>query len=563
MEIHAYPIFDRFGEVVQAIEYCIDITNRKKVENGLIRSEAMLRRLIESAPIGIMIVKQGTYSYVNEAMVKMFGYDSRNEIDGRRLESLYAAEYRDLFRNGYLATESEDAECHVQEVRAIRRNGESFCASIWLRSIEFEGDPALLGFLVDVSEEQTLRSQLLLAQKMEALGTLAGGIAHDFNNILFAIMGYTELSMELVPKGTKLHEDLKAVLDAANRAKELVGQILTISRQRSESKKVPLKIGPIVKEIMKFLKASLPATIAMRHDITGEPAAIVGSATQIHQMLMNLCTNAAHAMQETGGELSVKVDHILVDAKDLSRYPDMSPGRYLRITVTDNGHGMAPDILQQIFEPYFTTKGPVEGTGLGLAVVREIVKTHGGVISVESEPARGTTFEVIFPLIEEQSVREEMDTPRVLVEPGTERILVVDDDKALTSMTGQILARLGYQVTTRTSSTDALELFRSMPSHFDLVMTDLIMPKMTGSDLTKAIMRIRPDIPVIICTGHMDLMTPEQADALGIAAILMKPLLKKELAQTIRRVLDRHRGASQNSASKGDNNCPGPLEAPQ
>jgi nitrogen-specific signal transduction histidine kinase/CheY-like chemotaxis protein len=388
----------------------------------------------------------------------------------------------------------------------------------------------------DVTHLVRLEKQLRQAQKMEAIGTLAGGIAHDFNNILTIIIGYAEILLDTCSEDDPMRTDLQEVLSAGYRGRSLVEQILTFSRQTEQEQK-PLQIGSVIKETLKLLRASIPKTVEIREDVAPEAGMVLADPTQIHQVLMNLCTNAAHAMREKGGELEVRLVDVNLDAETVAaRYPNLTPGPYLRLTVQDTGHGMEREVMERIFDPFFTTKGPGEGTGLGLAMVYGIVRAHRGEITVYSEPGKGTTFNVFFPKIENQTSAETI-SPRPPSE-GQERILFVDDEKVVVQMGRKMLERLGYQVTTSTDGSDALETFRSQPEQFDLVITDQTMPNMTGAELAQELMRIRPDIPVILCSGFSELIDQEKAKAMGIQEFIMKPLLMHEIAETIRNILD-------------------------
>ena len=376
--------------------------------------------------------------------------------------------------------------------------------------------------------------QLRQAQKMEAIGTLTGGITHDFNNILAAIIGYTDLAIIDIPDGSKARYNLLEAKKAIRRAKELVNQILTFSRQ-SEQKLIPVKISIIIKEALKLLRASLPTTIEIHKHIERDTGTIKADPTQVHQVLMNLCTNAGHAMRENGGGiLDVRLRNVSISKKSEI---DLDPGPYVKLTVSDTGHGITPDVLERIFDPYFTTKEKGEGTGLGLSLVHGIVKDHGGTITVESEPEKGTTFHIFFPRIEEA----EKGADKVAEEPlpnGQERILFIDDEFALVDIGKQMLEYLGYKVTTKTDSLEALKLFQEQPHEFDLVITDMTMPNMTGEKLAKELMRIRPDVPIILCTGFCGQITEENAKEIGIKEFAMKPLVMEDLAKTIRKVLN-------------------------
>jgi signal transduction histidine kinase len=384
-------------------------------------------------------------------------------------------------------------------------------------------------------EKKGLEAQLAQAQKLESIGTLAGGIAHDFNNILSAIIGYTELAMDDVSDPKKARSNLKEVLKAGDRAKNLVHQILAFSRQ-TETKHSPLALQTIIKETIKMMRSVIPATIEIRQNFI-DSGIVMSDATQIHQIMMNLCTNAVHAMDKTGGVLEVSLKRVSVNGDAEIHNLDLSPGSYLRLSVSDNGQGMTPEVMARIFDPYFTTKEVGRGTGLGLSVVHGIVKSHGGVITCKSTPGEGTIFDVYLP---------EIDTGKEKLEPlekeslptGTERILFVDDEPVLIDLTKKRLENLGYTVITRTSSIEALELFRNNPDKFDLVITDMTMPAMTGDKLTQKMMEIRQDIPIILCTGYSELISEEKAKKIGVKEFIMKPIVIEELAKTIRDVLN-------------------------
>jgi two-component system cell cycle sensor histidine kinase/response regulator CckA len=380
-----------------------------------------------------------------------------------------------------------------------------------------------------------LQDQLRRSQRLEAIGTLAGGIAHDFNNILMAVSGYTELTLSKVPDDRRLRSYLQNVLQAGRRASALIDQILTFSRQREEEKK-PVQVSSVVKEVLQLLRASLPVTIEIRQRIDPDLGDVLADPIQIHQVLMNLCTNSAHAMQEKGGILEVSLEGLKLDSSHTGQHPQLNPGPYLKMTVNDTGHGMEPHILERVFEPYFTTKEMGRGTGLGLAVVHGIVTSHGGAITASSEAGKGSTFTVYLPVIESKAAG--VADMNEAVPKGHERILFVDDEQALVDLQKLTLEDLGYQVTTRTSSVEALELFREKPERFDLVITDMTMPNMTGDVLASELMRIRPDIPVIICTGFSESLNEKTALARGIRAFVMKPVLKSQIARAIRKVLD-------------------------
>ncbi|MDH3877577.1 MAG: ATP-binding protein [Desulfobacterales bacterium] len=380
--------------------------------------------------------------------------------------------------------------------------------------------------------------QLQQVLKIQAIGTLAGGIAHDFNNILFPIVGYTELTMDEVPDDSVAHNNLEEVLKAAHRAKDLVQQILTFSRQSGLERK-PVKVHLIIKEALKLLRASIPASIEIINNIDDDCHPVMGDATQIHQVIMNLCTNAYQAMQDKGGTLEVNLSEVDVGYEETVKKIGMQPGKHLQLLVRDEGCGMDAIVLDRIFEPYYTTKEQGKGTGLGLSVIHGIVKNHRGDISVTSSPGKGTTFKVYLPITEDADIVTELE-PSNGAAKGNERILLIDDEEQIVSMEQQMLENLGYEVTARTDSTEALKEFSLQPQNFDLVITDMTMPQMTGDELAQKLLDIKPDIPVILCTGFNEDITEEKALAMGIQKFVMKPVIKNDLATTIRTVLDHN-----------------------
>jgi signal transduction histidine kinase len=380
--------------------------------------------------------------------------------------------------------------------------------------------------------------QLQQVLKIQAIGTLAGGIAHDFNNILFPIVGYTELTMDEVSEDSIAHKNLQEILKAANRAKDLVQQILTFSRQSDQERK-PIKVQHIITEALRLLRASIPASIEIAHAIQDDCGPVMGDATQIHQVIMNLCTNAYQAMQDKGGKLEVILTEIDIGYEEMIDKIGMQPGKHLRLLVKDEGCGMEATVLDRIFEPYYTTKEQGKGTGLGLSVIHGIVKNHGGDITVKSTPGKGTIFQVYLPLIDHLDLTTELE-PINGAAKGEERILLVDDEEQIVAMERQMLENLGYRVTARTDSQEALKVFAKHPRDFDLVITDMTMPYMTGDQLAQKMLDIEPNIPVILCTGFNEIITEEKALAMGIQKFVMKPVVKNDLATTIRSVLDQN-----------------------
>ncbi|MCK5493023.1 MAG: response regulator, partial [Candidatus Omnitrophica bacterium] len=361
--------------------------------------------------------------------------------------------------------------------------------------------------------------------------------AHDFNNILSIILGYSALALESIPDGNQAISDVKQVVLAGNRAKDLVKQILAFSRQ-SELVLQPLKLQPVVKECLKLLRASIPTTIKLRQAIEENCGEILGDPTQIHQVIMNLCTNAYHAMRKQGGTIEISLSKVELSLGDLGKKIELDPGIYVRLAISDTGGGIDQTTLGKIFDPYFTTKEKGEGTGLGLAIVHGIVKDLGGAVTVYSELGQGTTFHVYLPEIVPHDIPVENLVTRE-IQRGDERILVVDDEDEIVKLIKKMLESLGYTVTAFTNSVNAFEAFQKKPNEFDLIITDMTMPKMTGMELSRKVMEIRVDMPVVICTGFSELITDKKAKAIGVKKLVMKPVIKKDMAKVIREVLDK------------------------
>ena len=508
-----------------------DITERK-------RAEELYRKLAESSHAGVYIVQDGRLQYVNPHIMEYSGY-SEDRLLGSKIITYVHPDDRDSVRRNAVDMLSGKRSIPY-ELRIIDQKGRVRWLLESVRPISYKGKPAILGNTMDITERYEMESLLRQAQKMEAIGTLAGGIAHDFNNILSAVLGYTEMALAEPSMDDRLRRYLDQVFKAGERARDLVRQILSFSRQ-SEEKPRPMRVSPIAKEVMRLLRASLPATIKIHQDIHGDWDTVVADPTQIHQILMNLCTNAAHAMQGKNGELKVSLIPVNVEPPDiLITHHHLSPGAYLKLTVSDTGTGIDERIIDRIFDPFFTTKKPGEGTGLGLSVVYGIVKSYGGAITVDSDLGKGVEFKIYLPLQREDASADGAKDEALIV-GGKERILFIDDEAALVELATGILTGLGYLVVGRTGSIEALELFQSRPESFDLVITDMTMPNMTGSELAKQVLHIRPDIPVILCTGFSETMTQEKARAIGVKEFIMKPIVQRQIAAAIRRVLDRSR----------------------
>jgi len=390
------------------------------------------------------------------------------------------------------------------------------------------------GIIEDITEQKKLEKELREAQKLEAIGRLAGGIAHDFNNILMSITGYTDLILIEISPDSKSNFYLKQIIKASCRARELVKEILTFGRKTRLTRKL-VKFNPLAKDALKLIRASYPH-IQVKEKIDEEPLIVMSDPTQMHRVVMNLCTNACQSMKDRGGILELNLTGVIIDNKTETLCQKLKEGSYVKLTVRDRGCGIPKEHMEYIFEPYFTTKGTGEGTGLGLAVVHGIVKTFGGEITVESEEGKGSIFSIYLPRVECE-MPEERETESPPLQEGKERILFVDDEEDLIYLAKMRLEKFGYKVMIKNSSTDALNTFQTDPYRFDVVVTDQTMPSMTGSDLARRILAIRPDIPIILCTGFSDTINPEKAREIGIKKFIMKPFDVEDIANSIRSVL--------------------------
>jgi PAS domain S-box-containing protein len=530
-EVSGYPLRDHNGETIGFWGITRDRTQQKLAEKALQKSEEQYRLLVNNASDAIYITGQGRIAFCNPKTAKITGY-TNEELAGLVFVDMVHPEDKGLIHESRHNATAQDSAPDVFSFRIYTKQKELRWVELSAVGITWDGRPATLNFLRDVTHQKSTEERLKQAQKMEAIGTLAGGIAHDFNNILSAILGYAELAMGLCSENQELQNDLSEVLVAGQRAKDLVYQILAFARQSDEGLK-PVSVGLIAKEALKLIRSSIPSTIDIRPKIISK-SPVMGNPTQIHQIVMNLCTNAAHAMQTSGGVLSVELCDVQLGAQPELGLP---AGNYLKLSVADTGCGIAPEIMGAIFDPYFTTKGLGEGTGMGLSVVQGIVEKYGGKITVESQLGKGSTFTIFLP-VAKASYPEAPQAALAEMKRHGESILFVDDEAAIAKMGGRILERLGYQVTIRTSSIEALNLFSNKPDAFDLVITDMTMPNMTGEHLAKEMMRIRPDIPIILCTGYSKQINKELALEMGIKAFVFKPIVQKDLAQAIRKVLE-------------------------
>jgi PAS domain S-box-containing protein len=514
----------------------------KKARQALQESEERLRTVYETFPDPVTIIRadDGRCVDVNSAFTRLTGWTTEDVI-GKTAADL------DLWHNPNDREKLTTAIARHGKIENLQakfrlKDGSVITALMSAVVIRLKYKPHILTITRDISdlksaqkEREQLKTQLIQAQKMEAIGTLAGGIAHDFNNILGAIIGYAEMALYDTKKDSMEHYNIDQVLKAGHRAKDLVKQILAFSRKSEQDKKI-ISLTPIIEEALKLLRASLPTTIEIRQHIEPGLDAIFADPTQMHQVMMNLCTNSAHAMADTGGILNVELHNVDLSPKNAVQYPELNPGPYVKLSIIDTGHGMDSATIDRIFDPYFTTKEQDKGTGMGLAVVHGIIKGHGGGIRVQSKRGKGTRFDILFPVIGKQM---ESKTEELKALPtGNEHILFIDDEETLIDLGESMLKKLGYRVETRTRPDEALEIFGATPDKFNLVISDMTMPGMTGDILATELMKIRSDIPVIICTGYSERMDEQRARDLGIKGLIMKPFTIRGLSKTVRTVLD-------------------------
>ena len=505
-----------------------EIHERLRAEQSLKESEEKYRSMMEAMDDPAFICSPDfRIEYQNPAMIRRIGEDATGALCHKAMHGLDekcpGCVHPKVMQGAYLKTQVMSP-----------RDGKTYSVS---HSPIFHTDGTVSKFSImrDITETQKMAERLDQAQRMEAIGTLAGGIAHDFNNILFPIIGLSEMLVEESPEDSPERENFKVIHKAALRAGELVKQILSFSRQVKQEKQ-PVRIQHILKEVLKLTRSTIPSDIEITHFIQSDCGLVMADPTQIHQIAMNLITNAYHAVEASGGSISIMLKESDSTRENMAGV-SIEPGKYALLSVSDTGHGIPPAAKGKIFEPYYTTKGVGKGTGLGLSVVHGIVKDHGGDIRVDSEPGKGATFTVYLPLLKQSVEAVSPETP-VIHETGTETILLVDDEASIVRLEQMMLERLGYRVISRASSIDALKAFRADPDAFDLVITDMTMPNMTGDRLAREVRSIRPGIPVIICTGFSVKMDAQRAAAMGIKGFLMKPVIKSEMARLIRKVLE-------------------------
>jgi len=527
----------RDAEMAEAFgEYAAIALRNSRNLDRINRSERRYRSLFETSREGIVFLSlDGRIEEANRACQEMLGY-GLEELRGRHDLDLTAEPWREVERRVEEKVLKEGYSGEYEK-EAVRRDGTPFPVAVrrWLVR-DGEGRPVrMMALLQDISERKRMEARIQQAHKMEAIGTLAGGVAHDFNNILGIIVGNAELALN----DPTLHESTARSLDeirtASIRARDVVRQILTFTRY-TDPELEPVRMEVLVEESMRLMRSTIPTSVDIRVELPEEPAIVAAESSKVHQILINLCTNAFHAMRENGGRMGVRLENVRIDPPGIIEEPDLEPGPYVRLEVSDTGHGIPEEIQKRIFDPYFTTKDVDEGSGMGLSVVQGIVKSHGGGISMRSRPGDGTVFTVYLPRLLEERPGAEEDGAR----PGAgggERILLVDDEPSLVDVGRSMLERLGYRVEARTDGAGALRAFENDPDGYDLVITDQSMPGMTGADLVRAIQKRRPGKPVVLCTGYSDLVDPERARQLGIRAFLVKPFGYDQLAETVRGAL--------------------------
>jgi PAS domain S-box-containing protein len=529
----------------QFVTFCRDLTERKHAEDQLRTTLQRTQIILSNIQLGLLLINSDDkLEFINQACCDLLRFtEPPAELIGVSAPELAARALRVFIDPRAARVRLEKvlrSNILIRNEEVLLRDGRILLCDFV--PILIEGKPyGRLWYYYDITKQRDaendrkrLEQQLIQSQKMEAIGTLAGGIAHDFNNILSAVIGYAEMAKEASPAGSRMERHLELVLDAGHRAAGLVRQILAFSRQ-GETK--PLKMEPalIIKEAVKLLRSTIPSTIEIDVRLNTTPLFIIADPVQLQQVVMNLCTNAFHAMEETGGTITLALQACDLTAEDLVFHPHVAPGPFVRFTVADTGPGIPAPIRQKIFEPYFTTKEIGKGTGLGLAIVHGIVSSSGGFVSYAEEPGRGAVFHLYFPAADGAVAAEPVAEPVPL--SGNGHILFVDDEVMLAEMGEALLERLGYRVTVRTSSIEALATFTNEPDSFDAVITDQTMPGMTGVDLARRILQIRPQIPIILSTGFSNLVNEEQAKMYGIKGFLLKPITRKELGTLLKNVL--------------------------
>ncbi|MGQ9688830.1 MAG: PAS domain S-box protein [Desulfobaccales bacterium] len=548
VDLFSYPLKDpRTGDTVGVILRILDLSAKLTTEETLKENHERLKLVLHNLPVVLgRLYPDGTADFLEDNVEQLTGYSSKEFAPGGRpWTEVILEEDQEQVRKAFLHALGTD-RTYVRQYRIRSKAGRL----IWLQesgqiTCDAQGRALYSDIvLLDITERKQaeemrpqFEAQLRQAQRMDAIGSLAGGIAHDFNNILGVMLGYTEMALMSLKEDDGLKRRLQQVLKAGKRGKELVAQILSFSRPSPQERK-PVHLSAVIKETLNMLRATLPATIELKMRLEEDQDVILADSTQMHQVIINMCANAAHAMREKGGVLEISLKPVNLDAKAAAHFHGLSPGPHVRLSVKDTGHGMDRDTLEKIFDPFFTTKKMEEGTGMGLAVVHGIIKAHKGAITVQSKVGKGSEFQIYLPRVEAAAVPGGVEA--AVVENGQERLLFVDDEEWLVDMWKEILESLGYRMTVTTKPLEALRLFQERPGDFDLVILDQTMPQMTGLELAQELIAVRPQIPIILVTGFSQLVTPEKAKKAGIREYIMKPLSISELTNAISKALGKN-----------------------
>jgi PAS domain S-box-containing protein len=545
MWVRGEAVQDSSGSTIGLWGAAQDISERKRNEEKLNLQSEIINRMSE----GVSLVNEECIIvYANPAFERMFGYES-GEMTGLHVSILNAPTTKrpEQIADDILRTLNSSGQWSG-EIQNVKKDKTLFWSAAKVTILDHpKYGKAFITVQTDISElkkardeKRILAAQLRQGQKMDSIGNLAGGIAHDFNNLLSPIIGMSEMLLEDLPEDSLEYGNAKEIFNAGKRAGDLVKQILAFSRQ-SEHKKMPVRIQNVLQEVLKLSRSIIPSNIDIQNNIFQNCGVILADATQMHQVIMNLITNASHAVEAKNGVINIELEEIALKNRAITDFSGLVPGKYAKLSITDNGVGIPQSHFDRIFDPYFTTKEKGKGTGLGLSVVYGIVKDHDGDIKVLSEQGKGTTFEVYLPLMKKFQEAETADN-HIGISGGTERILLVDDEVSVAKLEGQMLSRLGYQVTVETNSVGALNTFKASPDSFDVVISDMTMPNMTGDQLAQELLSLKPGLPIILCTGFSERMDEETAGSIGVKGFLMKPVVKSDLAQMIRNVLDESKG---------------------